>query len=427
MTDTQKDIAAKKYAKQVADLALTTSAVIDKTAVEKISMLRIFTRFYTDRRAQLNTAIAEGRKIKFATKEAVKAISEGDGFKARHNAKIAGTHFASFMAVYGLMQMYQDSLYDDETPLKEAANVRSMNDFKNFMTNTTNYVLKAPVRGIMQSSPIGGDIQFALESRRANKRFGLPITQTFTDVTMAITGLADLLEGNELSKKQKKSLLFTASFAVGGIPVNGPQKIMRWFDENETVEGASGFIKRETRRLGRAIDKYIKDNPNETEIIKQLEDVKKEVISPDNQETQTIIPEDAMEALKTAEWDDLDPDTGGAGIYQFTQERWDEISDQNPELALTEDGRVSKNTEEQERAMKWSMEENAKGLLAYQLPVSNVTLYGAHRFGLDDYVVIALSKDNTKVKNIVSNPDLFKGFKTVRQVKNFINRQVKNK
>lgn len=423
LTDVEKETKARQYSKQIADLALTTSATIDKSFIEKVNMLRIFTRFYTDRRAQLNTAFAEGRRIKYALKDARNALTEGDTTKAINSAKASGAMFANFVMVWGLIQMYQDMLYGDDEPISELARVRNMEDLKNWAHNTVTYVAKAPFKALAGTAPFTSDIQYALGSPWKTKRVGLPVTSALSEVAMGITGLADLLEGNDLSKKQKRALLFNVSFLIGGLPVNGPQKILDMLDEPMT--DAAQFVAREAIRAGKAIDKYIEKNPNETEVIKELEKIKKEVIPPQPQNVDEIIPEDAMEVMKTNEWDDLNKDTGAAGVYQFTEERWDEISEQNPELGLTDEGRTSKDSTEQETAMKWNLEDLSKGLMAYNIPVTNANLYGAHRFGLDDFAVVVTSKNDVKIKDIVSNPTLFKGFTSVKQVKRYVNSQLK--
>ncbi len=425
MTEIEIDVAAKKYAKQVADLALTTSADIDKTAIEKISSMRIFTRFYTDLRSQLNTSKSQVRKIKNASKRAATDFKSGEITKGLSSTKEAALDVGSMLAVHTMMQMYIGALQKKETPITELANVQNMDDFKNFMGNTTAYVLGAPVKGIVDSTIIARDVQFALGSYRRNKTVGLPITKIFSDMTMSITGLADLLEGSELSKNQKKALLFTASYVGGGIPVKGPIEIVKAVEESEIFGDVGSFVRREANRLADNIKKYSEKNPKETEMIEHLKGIQTEIVPALEQDTEHIVPEDSLEVLKLNEWDDQDPDTKAAGIYQFTPERWSEISEVNPDLGLTEDGRVSKNPTEQERAMKWTNEQNARGLIAYQITVNNTNLYGAHRFGLDDYVAVSLAKSDEKLTNVVDDMSLFKGFKSVKQVRRYVNEKVK--
>lgn len=424
MTEAQIETAAKKYVKQVADLALTTSATIDKATVEKISQLRIFTRFYTDSRSQLNTGLSQGRKISNAVKRGLKEFKDENTSGGLKHLKEAGTISASSIGVYGLIKLYQDVLRGQENPLEELAEVDDWDDFKNWMGNTSTYVLSAPATELTGVTPIGRYIKFAASSRRSKKQVNLGITQIMSDITMGITGLSDLVQGNNLSWHEKRSLAYAFSFAAGGIPINGPQKLLKFAKENETLENFSDFLGGVSNNLSKNIAEYIQNNPNETEINESLKQVQAELIPPQYQEDNVLVPEDSIEVLKVAEWDEQDPTTGAAGIYQFTEERWNEINDSDPTLGLTDNGRVSKDPTEQERAMKWELETNAKALTAFDIEVNNENLYGAHRFGLEDYSFVAKSKNSEKLTNVVSDMTLFEGFKTVADVRKYIKKQL---
>ena len=167
-----------------------------------------------------------------------------------------------------------------------------------------------------------------------------------------------------------------------------------------------------------------KNNPDRQDNIEQLKDLQKDLPTED-QDMKNIIPEDSLEVMKTNDWKDIDPVTGAAGVYQFTEDQWNELAEANPSLGLTDNGRVSENSSEQEKAMEQSLQDNAKGLTAYQIPVTNANLYGTHRFGLDDYVAVLMSTKNEKLTDIVENSTLFEGFKTIKSVKDHVKRKVK--
>jgi len=424
MTPEEIQVAGKNYAKQMADLALTTSANIDKNALEKIGQMRMFTRFYTDLRSQANTFTSQNRKILGKSKEAVSAYKSGDTGKAALYAKNAALDLGALLTTYTLTKLYIDTLRDEETPITDLANVENMGDFGKFLSNTASYVATAPIEGFASSVPLVRDIQFAVGGYG---RVNFPITQTFTDVVQGIVGVREWMNGNELSKKEIRGLLFSGSYLVGGFPVKGLMEINTFIQETSIPENFMNYVQREIVGLSEDIDKFSekhKDDPKAQETIAALKEIQAEYAPNTGASMENLIPEDSMEVLKTDDWKALDPVTGGAGVYQFTEERWKEISEENPDLGLTEDGRVSKDPGEQEKAMKYSLEQNARGLANYQVEVDNANLYGAHRFGLDDYVSILMSNDNEKLTNVVENKKLFEGFKTVGQVRKFVRQKI---
>lgn len=403
------DKAAKKYVKQIADLALTTSADIDKSAVEKIAMMRLFTRFYTDVRSQLNTGVSQGRKIKNAAKT-------GDFRTAARDA-------SALALIYSLNKAYTDTLYDEETPISELGSVDSFDDLKNWLGNTLLYGVTAPAQVFTGSIPVARDIQFALESYSYKKQVNNWLGRSMTDVAMSITALNDFLDGYGTSEKQNKALISSAGLAVKGLPIKGILNIIG----SDTSVAAASFMANQLSYLGQNINKFIRENKDvesQQEFIKDLKQIQKDIVPPQSQSP--VVPENAIESMRLNDWKDVEPTTGAAGVFQFTEDRWNEIAEAAPDLGLTENGRVTKDISQQEKAMKWSLENNAKGLAAYRVDVNIKTLYGAHRFGLDDYAAIELSSNSEKLTNIVENEELFKGFTTVKQVKDFVANKIKN-
>jgi hypothetical protein len=425
MTEAQKVKEAKRYLKQIADLALTTSAAIDKNALEKVEFFRMFTRFYTDVRSQYLTAASQGRKAKLSGKQAISSFQEGDSKSSFKHGVTASKHIASLMAVQVLTQVYTDLLRGEDNPVEELTGVKNFHDFKKFIGNTTEYIASAPANVTIGSIPIARDIQFAAGGRKKTKNVRNLPGQVFSDMTNTIVGLNDLFDGDRLTKVQKKAFASTASYALGGIPVNGPIDMMEKLFDNKYADNAGRFIKNETKRLVENIDQFVsenKDDPKQQENIKALESIKEDISQKSND---VEIKEDTKEKMKFNKWNDIDPDTGAAGIYQFTEERWEEIERENPELNLSDEGRYSQDTEEQEKAMDHELKRNAKNLAAVGIVVNNQSLYGAHRFGLENYINISISNNNDKLSDIVEDTELFKGFTTVKSVKDFISKKIK--
>jgi hypothetical protein len=415
MTPVQIDIAAKKYVKQISDLALTTSANIDKSAVEKIAIMRLFTRFYTDVRSQLNTGTSQVRKIR-------NAIKEGD-------IKGAARDGSALMTIYMMNKMYTDSLYDEETPISELGKVNDFDSLIEWMGDSISYGVKAPISVGVGSVPIARDVQFALESKSRKKSVNNWIDRALSDVAMATLAINDMIHFRSLSKKKEKALVNTMGILTQS-PAKKTYPVLKGIMSGAIdISGAAvGFLGGQLAELGENIGQFIEENKDvesQQEFIKDLKQIQKDIVPPQSQSN--IVPEDALENIPKSEWNTVDSVTGAAGVYQFTEQRWDEIAEQAPDLDLTDNGRVTKDISQQEKAMKWSLENNAKGLAAYRVDVNIKTLYGAHRFGLDDYAAIELSGNNEKLTNIVENEELFEGFTTVKQVKDFVANKIKTK
>lgn len=413
MSFEQRHKAAKTYVKRISDLALTTNAKIDKSGIEKIAMSRIFTRFYTDSRSQLNTIVSQGRKINLAA-------SEGDYGRAGYEAM-------SLLAVTTLTRAYIDSLYDEENPFNTLDDVNNLNDLGNYLTDSVAYAATSPISTLTGVTPIARDVQFALGGWFERKQASTWLGRSLSDLSTGISGLKELLKGEGLSKTEKKAALFTIGYGFG-LPINGPLKIKEAIEETEIGGDFGNWFGKELRELDILINNFSekhKDDPSKQEFITGLKDVQKQLIPTEGNDLSNIEPEEALEKLKASDtWNHYNPKTGGAGIYEFTEDRWEEISELAPDLNLSENGRVSQNTSEQEKAMKWEIEQNTKSFLNLQIEPTMSNLFGAHRFGIDDYALILLSPDNESLDDVVTNPDLFEGFSTVKDVKNFVKKQL---
>ena len=424
MSQAEVEVQAQRYAKQVADLALTTSAKIDKSAVEKIALMRIFTSFYTDSRSQLNTTLSQYRKGRLSVQRGVKAFQEGDKKKAIGHSKEAAAALGSFMAYQGLMQLYVSSFREDDNLFEQLGDVNSFDDFKGFVGNAAKFATLKPFESVLEVTPILRDMKFGAGGFRSRKEVRLPLNSIFSDATTAMLGLGQWLQLEGMNKAQHKAFISTAA-NITGLPKRGPNEILDTMNDMEIFGDVADFIRNVAGYMVQEVKEFADrhaDNPDMQDTIEAVKELSQE-LAPGLQQGINI-PEDALETLKLNKWDDLNPVTGAVGIYQFTEERWEEISEANPALDLTDEGRESKDTREQEKAMNWSLEQNAQRLSSFSIDVNNENLYGIHRFG-DDFIAIMLSDKNENLTDIVENETLFEGFKTIKQVKNYIRQQVK--
>ena len=121
---------------------------------------------------------------------------------------------------------------------------------------------------------------------------------------------------------------------------------------------------------------------------------------------------------------------GAAGVYQFTESTWNLIRN-HPEgrkLGLTEDGRTSRDQTEQQIAMEFLVNDNAKSLKRQKVPVNLESIYFAHHFGVEHAQDVLNVPDNRRLptellnsKVLKYNPQL-KGIKTAGDMKRYLDR-----
>jgi len=440
MTEAERDKTLQAVVQQAIDLSLTASSPEDKTAFEKNKIVSIFARYFTDRRSRLNTSIAQINRIR------------GNFKRGQYGKAAANTIMIMTMAgvAQGLLNTIRGKGDDWEEELKKVKDFESASDFA--LDKAWDFAT-APVSALLEDIPGVDAVKYAVgqEVRSDYRSVSTPIMGVLSDTAMGIIALKELLQMARaearkalgmkkkgvtptLSKPQRKALLTTAGYIVGGAPTNGAWKAYEAMDSKEMRKGGK-ILEENIRDLNKEISafaKMFKDEPDAQPFINDLIEYKKTLPQFD-EPVKDLIPENAKEDIKNilsgGDWTKVDNFTGAAGIYQFTEERWNEIATLNPDMGLTENGRVAKDPAQQEKAMNWQIQDNTRGLLASEVPVDTSTLLGAHKFGLDNYISIYNSKDNVKLSDILGDeagiPDLEK-FKTVREVKEYLKRQVNN-
>lgn len=425
MSDSEKAAKMTSVVREAIDLSLTANAPEDTTPLEREATFKTMVRYFVDRRSRLNTMIAQFQKTK-------SNISQGDYAKAAGNmTNMALTTGVSLAFMEGVRRGVGKS-YDE---LKRA--FKDEDAALEFASDSAFHFATAPVESFLDMTPIVDNINYSanLDLRSDYRSVSNPFYGVMSDIAMGAGVLIDTLKAARkmrtpnLSKVQKKEILTNAGYIVGAAPTNAIIKAVE-FSNSREVKKTGQFFKDKYETLDNEINLFIEafsDKPEAKNFLEDLKEYQKTTIPQNQRNVDKIIPEDAAEVLKTGQWHSYNDKTGAAGIYEFTEERWNEIAAEASSLALTENGRVSEDTSQQEKAMEWSIKENAKGLIAFEEDVTNSNLYGAHRFGLDDYVAISLSNNKEKLTNVVGDMKLFEGFSTVGQVKKYVNKQVVDK
>lgn len=425
MSDAEKAEVMRSIVQQASDLSLTASSTEDKTAIEKNKVASVFVRYWTDRRSRLNSVIAQIDKTKGA-------IKKGD------NAK-AAKHVLTLALAMGVSSAFVAAVRNEEESIfRKMGKIKDGGDAADFALDTAWSFAKAPIDQTLDTIPLIDGIKYQTEIniRSDYRSVSTPLFGVASDIASGVVIMKEVLDQalqgrtTKLSDTQRKFLLTNAGYLAGGAPTNGIYKILEAL-QGGAVRRGSKHLKEEILELHETMDKYIDafgDDPEAKDFIEDLKEYKKELPQFDA-DVKNIIPENTKETLKVSlsngEWSKFDKETGAAGIYQFTEERWNEISAINPDLALTENGRVSKNTEQQEKAMDWVLADTTRGLLTYEIPVTEPNILGAHKFGFDNFAAIFEGQDNEKLSDVIGeeakNP-VFKDFLTVKSVKNYLSR-----
>jgi len=424
MSEQERAETMRKIVQQSIDLSLTASAPEDRTALEKNKVASIFVRYWTDRRSRLNTTLAQIDKVRGN-------IKRGENAKAASNLLTMGLAAGGSAAFIAMVRGKGDSILD-------ALEEEEADDFA--ISLGWNF-LKAPVAQTLETIPLIDSIKYQsdLEIMSDYRNVSTPLLGVASDVAMGVVALKDVLnmatrgKSIRLSDVQRKALLNNAGYLAGGVPTNGMFKAMEALQSKEVRKG-SKYLQEEIKDLNKEIKTFINMFKDEKEAETFIEDLKEyqKTLPQAEEDIKDLVPENASleieNILSGGDWQKFDKQTGASGIYQFTEERWNEIMNLNPDLGLTENGRVAKDPKQQRKAMDWQLQDNTRSLMAYEIPVDTKNLLGAHKFGFDNYIAIWSAKDNQKLSDIlgeeVNRPE-FDNFKTVKDVKEYLSRELK--
>lgn len=423
MSDTEKKSTMERVVKQIIDVTLTASSGLDKTAIEKNKLAKLFVNYWTDRRSRLNTIASQGNKIR-------KSVKTGD-----YNQAV--TQVAALALVTGFSAAMQNVIRDDDdSVLKRLKDVHDPSDAGNFALETAFDFAKAPFSQLAQSVPGVDALLYAYEGTREYGRgrqirpVTVPLLAVGTDIVAGANAIANLLDGGlkRLTKADRKALVvFGGYFPLGGAPSNTINKVI---DKAQDMKRpAKEILKHANDKINEYIEKF-KGDPEAQIFIEDLKEYQK-TLPQDDEGALKLDPVTTKNTIKQVSsggnWMKHNEETGAAGIYQFTKQRWDEIALENPSLGLTDNGRVAKDSSQQEKAMDHELVQNTKGFQSFDIPLSEENLLGAHQFGLNNFVAIYGSKGDEKLSTVIgknAKDPVFKNFETVGSVKRYLSQQI---
>lgn len=432
MTPEELDHQARVYASSVSRLTLTAGSDLDKAPIQKKA--KMISMFFNDPRNILNNTMRQTREI-------------------RHSAKAGryGTAVRGAIVMYTTMALakaYIDIIRGNPTPWDSDA----PEDPEELAKMWVKYLATVPYDVVVGNPPVVRDVKYAIDSmafKRGRVEVTMPAQKMLSDIGTTIEmawHFMDFYDGmRQMRPHEQKALGFTVSAATGGIPVNSIYKLYKGLDEMGAIDAvkesfsfknealADGFVDR-AREFKKDQAKLPAEEQVSPEILKaiemlekQLEKQPKDQGSGVSQETYDIIKE--IESGGTKEpWRVKNPNSTAAGMYQFLEETWRDLMQEAPHLGLTEEGRTSRNPEQQEAAMRYFTEKNVRILKRAGIETSTENIYAAHFLGAKAAVRVLSNPGTVKLKALVSDDVMsannFSGGMKVKQFKAWLTEKV---
>ena len=482
MTPEMREKAARAYGQHISATTLTTSSNIDKAAIQKHEVGKLFSMYWNDARNQLNNALQVQRNISANFNDAKRKAAEGDILGAIESQQDAATKILTALMLTATASLLRKMIQgDDDSPLKKDGD---------FVGNVVGHYFASPLHfpeerfGV--NMPVVRDILYAA-GKRGN--VSLPLVKTMTDVKDAFVGIRNALDivdtQDSMTEKQFKAVVSSVGLFTGGLPVNGTFKAL---DNLETIGEAvlfpigvgMGLYDITKKRL----EKFIKDHEKDIGPSSSLETSKMELLasliigpkayalsdaefyraqkvafaklSPQKKLMTNLVNESKdilnqmqpkskegpaqryFTLLKEVEgnnvWNSINEKSHAFGYYQFIKKTWDSIRKQHPELKLH--GLYNRNKEQsiadQEKAIRVLSSDIAKTLVNKKLPVTEENVYALHFAGQGAGFRILRASDGTKIKSILSpkalrdNPQLEPTW-TAKQFKEWVSSVLVNK
>lgn len=432
MSPEEKHRAAVSYAQKVSESALTHTDEFNKANIQKTSLGKRFARYFNDLRNQLNTTLMSVRQLKWNFREAGKLAKEGDvegSAKAYHSIADRTLSMILVSVTMGVYEtLFKSYGSEDDDELSPEAVVWSASKSR-----------------LLGAAPLVREITFSVETGMAP---GIPITRAAGNIASGVSGLGVILNNytglindtdmdKELTAKQTKGMWSTLSYMVGGLPVNGPWKLVKAVNEPEATNVGPEKIALDILGyfIGTAenfIEKY-KDDPKMepiTEAIQKDLNVVK-VVSNEPYEISEI----DLAAFRKAEnpkgqWDATNPNSTAFGDYQITEGTWLDIVNRAPKsLMLTPDGLYDKDGKQAEKGIKWLISDNARQLQQNGIEPTLENIYGAHHFGANGWMKVLAAKDSASIestfsKKAIESNEWLTEVNNAGEAKAFINRYI---
>lgn len=419
--------AAQRYASNLAELTQTHTNVRNLSPLQREKLAKPMILFFNDLNTAFNTTLRQVRVAKSKLKAANALLGEGGGGQRGGGdganllpsspdapnrddmnaaSKALGTGVGGFMK-HTLMVLVASGLYNsmvhgDWSFFEDDKDLEGWSEVKSKFQKAGDYAADSAIGTI----PVVRSIYYSAFSKywEKSKTVVEPLNRVANDTATMLAGLKNALDtSEEMTKQQKRAAFYVGGYLLG-YPADTIYKTQKIFtkDNMDVVSEKSG-ISELLKTVSSFIKKREEDGKVSQEYLEQLKELKEEL---DPQQKSSSLPERTLEIIKQIESKGdvfaFNPNSSAAGVYQFTEGTWNSIREQAPELGLTENGRISSNPEQQERAMEWLTKENAKALEGAGIDSNIDNLYAAHFLGVTKAIQILKATGDTKLKTLLS-------------------------
>ncbi len=419
LTPAELDAKASQYASEVTELTQTHGSIQNLSPIQKNKFTKPLLLFYNDANNVHNAMKASARKAKYKFKESGDEASRGEWRKASKAAAGGVAGIMGTMMIYSLMKLYEKTTRGQETPLTDMGD-KSVVDVG---LESAKFFLQEPVDTFWGSSPILRDMSFALDRpgiEKVNVKF--PFNKQYDDLGTTFLGLNAFLglSEDEMTDEQMRAAIYSLGYMKPGFPSAFVYKYIMQPDW-DTPLIQPGEWQQLSNRIGAWLEKHRDDEEIPAEFIKDLENIRNQIDPklPETPDSSSAI--DIIKQIESgAKWWAKNPNSSAAGLYQFTEGTWNDIMDRAPELGLTENGRISKDTSQQDKAMTWFTEQNIKSLQSAGIAITTESIYAAHFLGAEGAIKVLGASADTKLKTLVSDQVIeANGFSKNMKVKDF--------
>lgn len=429
-----REAQARNYAASIVRTTLTAGSLLDRAEIQNDDRFMI-AMFFNDVRNAMANHLRQGRGVKHAWQ---------DG-RYTDSAALGGVMVMQMIAV----KMFTDFVRGNATPFTSARNEYGEEEeemyAEDWLGTTLKYFGSAPMDIVLGGTPVVRDIKFLKEkiSDQPGRRIGAepPMARMITDIAYTINAATDFLSivngEKELSNNEIKSIGYTASYLSGGLPVNALYDIYRSMEDgaiDEAVYSVESGVQRLKDEFKKFKSTQAKLDPKDRvpEMYAQAIEEVIEQVEPTVEGDR--IPNSVINVIGEIEsggrWYAQNPNSTAAGTYQFLEGTWQWIMDSAPELELTRAGRTSADTAQQEKAMRWFTEHNARRLRRADIDVDIDSLYAAHFLGVNKAITVLSAPEELKIADLVSDEVMrandFPEEMSVRSFKSWVKRKVAN-
>lgn len=446
---------AAKYASNVTELTTTHASNRNLAEIQREKWVKPFLMFYNDANIVLNHITDKAKQAKAEGKKAYGEFQQGNSKQGFGHTRAAVGTVMSTMLSMTVLQMWEKAAKGNSViPFNDD------DDAETAVKKSMAYLVTAPAEQLIGGTPFLKDADYTLDFQALTHRKQklepppMKIGNTFIDTYTGLKAALDFSdEARDVTPAEKKSFLYSAGYAFG-IPSDSIYKYILKPDWSDMPANAKGELQQLSDRIGKFVkmargesDKANASGLSDAQIaeleaaqslpeeaIRQLEQYREEIDPGSSAPTGDRVPQSTYDIIKKIEsngdWSAQNPESSATGLYQFTEGTWKDLMDKHPELGLTEDGRVSADTEQQETAMRFFTEKNVDKLERNGLEATVENIYAAHFLGAGGAVNVLSSSDSDKLKDIVGagvmKANSFRKNMTVKNFKKWLERKTSN-